>query len=128
MLSKLTSIDRKKLRWSSPHLLPASALCVGILLGALLAPGGTWRRLNRGGSGGSSGSGGGLHWEGDLTKHRLVVFYHVYVANNWQVLFSHHAISQHQSEFISCLACIRLCRMATRIASRLAPQKIALTA
>ena len=78
MLLTIASGDRRKPRWWFPHLLPVSTLCAGILLGALLASGRYWW----------AGSGGGVssQWAGTAPQHRLVVFYHVYVANNWQVL------------------------------------------
>ena len=79
MLPTIASGDRRKPRWWSPHLLPVSTLCAGILLGAFLAPRSAWS--------GGSGDGGGLQSAGAAPKHRLVVFYHVYVANNWQVLW-----------------------------------------
>ena len=46
------------------------------MLGAMLSSAGGWS--------GADGTGNGLLRAGDASKHRIVVFYHVYVANNWQ--------------------------------------------
>ncbi len=73
MLPTSLNSNRKPQRWWAPHLLPACTLCAGLVLGALLSSGG-----------GRSGHNSSLQWAGAAPKHRIVVFYHVYVANNWQ--------------------------------------------
>ena len=71
-----TGSDRKKQRWWSPHLLPACTLCAGFMLGALVS--------SSGGIPGLGGTSSQLSWASTEPQRRIVVFYHVYVANNWQ--------------------------------------------
>ena len=95
MLPNSSGSNRKQQRWWNPHLLPACTLCAGLLLGALLS--------SSGGRSGYSSTGQGL-WAGADPKHRIVVFYHVYVANNWQARLCMTSQTRREAHALKCQA------------------------